>query len=83
MTKKFIRRSIKRYNENSSVGDRKRNGRLRTASILAMIKAAKGRIQKNHKQKLLALRIGQNHSVKYVYERCVIYTHGLQHAAVV
>ncbi|TLL55228.1 helix-turn-helix domain-containing protein, partial [Acinetobacter baumannii] len=60
ITKRFVYRTIKRYNEDSSVDDRSRSGRPRSVRTPAVIKAVKARIQRNpkRKQKLLALQMG-------------------------
>ncbi|RVE52632.1 hypothetical protein evm_002751 [Chilo suppressalis] len=60
ITKRFVYRTIKRYNEDSSVDDRSRSGRPRSVRTPAVIKAAKERNQRNpkRKQKLLALQMG-------------------------
>ena len=60
ITKRFVYRTIKRYNEDSSVDDRSRRGRHRFVRTPAVIKAVKARIQRNpkRKQKLLALQMG-------------------------
>ncbi|CAH0401786.1 unnamed protein product [Chilo suppressalis] len=60
ITKRFVYRTIKRYNEDSSVDDRSRSGRPRSVRTPAVIKAEKARIQRNpkRKQKLLALQMG-------------------------
>ncbi|RVE40705.1 hypothetical protein evm_014646, partial [Chilo suppressalis] len=57
---RFVYRTIKRYNEDSSVDDRSRSGRPRSVRTPAVIKAVKARIQRNpkRKQKLLALQMG-------------------------
>ncbi|KAA5753606.1 helix-turn-helix domain-containing protein, partial [Klebsiella pneumoniae] len=56
ITKRFVYRTIKRYNEDSSVDDRSRSGRPRSVRTPAVIKAVKARNQRNpkRKQKLLA-----------------------------
>ncbi|CAK1587638.1 unnamed protein product [Parnassius mnemosyne] len=60
ITKRFVYRTIKRYNEDSSVDDRSRSSRPRSVRTPAVIKAVKARIQRNpkRKQKLLALQMG-------------------------
>nr|BAG15923.1 transposase [Bombyx mandarina]BAG15924.1 transposase [Bombyx mandarina]BAG15925.1 transposase [Bombyx mandarina] len=60
ITKRFVYRTIKRYNEDSSVDDRSRSGRPRSVRTPAVIKAVKARIQRNpkRKQKLLAPQMG-------------------------
>lgn len=60
ITLRFVYRTIDRYNEVSSVEDKKRTGRPRSARTPAVIKAIKARIARNpvRKQKLMALQMG-------------------------
>ncbi|RVE52367.1 hypothetical protein evm_003005 [Chilo suppressalis] len=60
ITKRFVYRTIKRYNEDSSIDDRSRSCRPRSVRTPAVIKAVKARIQRNpkRKQKQLALQMG-------------------------
>ncbi|KAI8430379.1 hypothetical protein MSG28_000669 [Choristoneura fumiferana] len=62
ITLRFMYRTIDRYNEVSSVGDKKRIGRPRSVRTPAVIKAIKARIARNpdRKQKLMALQMGQD-----------------------
>lgn len=64
ITKRFVYRTINRYNEDSSVDDRSRSGRPRSVRTPAVIKAVKARIQRNpqRKQKMLALQMGLSRS---------------------
>ncbi|CAH1968545.1 unnamed protein product [Acanthoscelides obtectus] len=56
ISRKFVSRTIQRYNETSSVDDRPRSGRPRQVRTPAAIKAVKARIQRNplRKQKILS-----------------------------
>ncbi|RVE44681.1 hypothetical protein evm_010700 [Chilo suppressalis] len=65
ITKRFVYRTIKRYNEDSSVDDRSRSGRPRSVRTPAVIKAVKARIQRNPKcmQTLLALQMGLSRTI--------------------
>lgn len=60
ITLRFVYRTIDRYNEVSSVEDKKRTGRPRSARTPAVVKAIKARIARNpvRKQKLMALQMG-------------------------
>ncbi|CAK1602157.1 unnamed protein product [Parnassius mnemosyne] len=68
ITKRFVYRTIKRYNEDSSVDDKSRSGRPQSVRTPAVIKAVKARILRNpkRKQKLLALQMGLSTTVKRV-----------------
>ncbi|KAI8426797.1 hypothetical protein MSG28_014480 [Choristoneura fumiferana] len=62
ITLRFIYRTIDRYNEVSSVEDKKRIGRPRSVRTPAVIKAIKARIARNpvRKQKLMPLQLLQS-----------------------
>lgn len=64
ITKRFVYRTIKRYNESSSVDDKKRTGRPRSVRTPGVIKAIQARIARNpvRKQKLMALEMGLTRS---------------------
>ncbi|CAG4973152.1 unnamed protein product [Colias eurytheme] len=65
ITRRFVYRTINRYNEVSSVEDKKRTGRPRSARTPAVIKAIKARIRRNpvRKQKLMALQMGVSRKI--------------------
>lgn len=60
ITQRFVYRTIKRYNEVSSINDKERSGRPRTVRTPGVIKAVKARIARNpvRKQKVMALQMG-------------------------
>lgn len=57
---RFVYRTIERYSEVSSLNDKKRSGRPRTARTPAVVQAIRARIARNpaRKQKVMALQMG-------------------------